>query len=219
LTLRPHAAAVARQAQTQKQRRPNRLEKIVDFWRNLSPTDRINLFVAIGTGLAAVGAAVSTWFAARALRETLRQMEFQRAEFRAQTFLGVLEYEREVHFSQHMDVVRGLGGKSADKLTIEERASILVVVVFLNHIAHLIRHRYVVPKQVLLLYSPSIAACRENLLGEHQWLKTMRRDTGEGRYYLHFARLCQEETEDLIWRGQADKIAWTTDPYEPPTVL
>ena len=30
-----------------------------------------------------------------------------------------------------------------------------VVVSSLNHIAHLIRHRYVVPMQLLLLYSPS----------------------------------------------------------------
>lgn len=115
-----------------------------------------------------------------------------------------------------MDVVRGLHGKLAKDLTGEERKSILVVVNFLNHIAHLIRNRYTVPKQLFLLYAPSIKACRDNLLGDGQWLKELRKQTGESRYYLHFARLCQEETEALIWKNKAKKIIWTTDPYEPP---
>jgi hypothetical protein len=178
------------------------------FWSALSGADKINLLIALSTALAAVAAAWSAWLAKRSIRGALE-------EFRAQTFLGILAYEREVNFSQHMDVVRALGGKPARGLTEEERKSILVVVNFLNHIAHLLRHRYVVPIQLLLLYAPSIAACRANLLGEGQWLKEMRKQTGEPRYYLHFARLCQKETEDLIWANKAKEIVWTNDPYEP----
>lgn len=178
------------------------------FWSCLSNADKINLTIALCTGVAAVAAAYSAWLARRSIRGAL-------GEFRAQAFLGVLAYEREVNFSAHMNAVRALGGKLAKDLTEDERKSVLVVVIFLNHIAHLIRHRYVVPKQLLLLYAPSIAACRDNLLGEGQWLRELRKQTGEARYYLHFARLCQQETEALIWKNKAEKISWTTDPYEP----
>src|SRR5271157_4467216 len=188
---------------------------MTSWWSTLSTTDKINLSIAVFTALAALAAAFSAWFVWRSVRDATRQMELHLEEFRAQTFLSILANEREVEFSQQMEVIRALEGKPASALTEEERASILVVVNFLNHVAHLIRHRYVVPKQLLLLYSPSIAACRANLLGEGQWLKELRKRTGEGRYYLHFARLCQEETERLIWKDQADKIVWTIDPYEP----
>jgi hypothetical protein len=178
------------------------------FWSTLSAADKINFIIALSTALAAAAAAYSAWLARRSIRGALE-------EFRAQTFLGILAYEREVNFSEHMDVVRALNGKPATDLTEAERKSVLVVVNFLNHIAHLLRHRYVVPIQLLLLYAPSIAACRANLLGEGQWLKVMRQQTGEPRYYLHFARLCQKETEELIWANKAEKIIWTNDPYVP----
>jgi hypothetical protein len=174
----------------------------------MSNADKINLTIAFCTAVAAVAAAYSAWLARRSIRGALE-------EFRAQAFLGVLAYEREVNFSVHMDVIRALRGKPAKDLTDEERKSILVVVNFLNHVAHLIRHRYVVPKQMLLLYAPSIAACRDNLLGDGQWLKEQRKQTEEPRYYLHFAKLCQTETEDLIWKNTAEKIIWTSDPYQP----
>lgn len=179
------------------------------FWKELSSADRINFTIALCTAIAAIAAAYSAWMARRSIRGTLE-------EFRAQAFLGVLTYEREVDFSAHMNVIRGLQGRPAKEMTEDERSSILVVVNFLNHIAHLIRHCYVVPKQMLLLYAPSIAACRDNLLQDGQWLRELRKQTGEARYYLHFAKLCQRETEDLIWRDRAAKIIWTTDPYEPP---
>ena len=63
--------------------------------------------------------------------------------------------------------------------------------------------------------SPSIAACRANLLGKGQWLQELRQRTGDPRYYLHFAKLCQEETEHLIWTDKAEQIVWTGDPFEP----
>lgn len=179
-----------------------------NFLSSLSNADKINLTIAFCTGVAAVAAAYSAWLARRSIRGALD-------ELRAQAFLGILAYEREVNFSAHMDLVRELRGKPAKELNKEERESILVVVNFLNHIAHLIRHRYVGPKQMFLLYAPSIAACRNNLLGEGQWLKELRKQTAEPRYYLHFAKLCQEETEALIWKNKAEKIIWTTDPYAP----
>jgi len=178
------------------------------FWNALSNADRINFIIALCTGVAAVAAAYSARLARRSIRGALE-------EFRAQAFLGVLAYEREVNFSAHMDVIRALGGKSAKDLSKDERKSILVVVNFLNHIAHLIRHCYVVPKQMFLLYAPSIASCRDNLLGDGHWLEEQRKETREPRYYLHFAKLCERETEDLIWKNKAEKIIWTTDPYQP----
>ena len=182
------------------------LDILSNFWTTLNRADKINFIIAIGTALTAVFAAWSAWLARRSIRGALE-------EFRAQTFLSILAYEREINFSQHMDVVRALRRKLYADLTEEEKKSILVVVNFLNHIAHLLRHRYAVPAQLLLLYAPSIAACRANLLGEGQWLKEMRKQTGEPRYYLHFDRLCQKETEDLIWAKK--EIVWTDDPYVP----
>ncbi len=178
------------------------------FWSSLSNADRINFAIALFTSVAAVAAAYSAWLAKRSILGALEQ-------FRAQTFLGVLTYEREVDFSAHMDVVRALRGKLAANLTEEERKSILVVVNFLNHVAHLIRNRSVVPMQLFLLYAPSIAACRDNLLGDGQWLRELRKETEEPRYYLHFAKLCQKETEALIWKNKAEQIIWTSDLYEP----
>lgn len=178
------------------------------FWDALSNADRINFAIAFCTGIAALAAAYSAYLARRSIRGALE-------EFRAQAFLGVLAYEREVNFSMHMNVIRGLGSKPAKDLTDEERKSILVVVNFLNHIAHLIRHGYVVPKQMFLLYAPSIAACRDNLLGDGRWLEEQKKQTGEPRYYLHFAKLCDKETEKLIWKNKAERIIWTTDPYKP----
>lgn len=186
----------------------NPLNVLSNFWCSLTSADKINFIIALGTAAAAIAAAYSAWLARRSIRGALDA-------FRAQTFLDILAYEREVQFSQHMDVVRTLGSKSAATFTPEEQKSVLVVVNFLNHVAHLMRNRYVVPNQLLLLYSPSIAACRANLLGKGKWLEELRKKTGEPRYYLHFARLCQKETEDLIWANKADKIIWTRDPYEP----
>ncbi len=174
-----------------------------------STTDKINLAIAVFTFLAAVAAAFSAGFVAKQIKQQLDQ-------FRAQAFLGVLAYEREVKFSQHMDVVRSVGAKPASKLRKDERESILVVVNFLNHIAHLIRNHYVVPKQILLLYSPSITRCHENLLGIDQWLAEQRRQTGDSRYYLHFETLCRPKTVDLIWTDRSDEIIWTGDEYHPP---
>jgi hypothetical protein len=186
----------------------NPLHTLSNFWECLTNADKINFVIAVGTAAAAIAAAYSAWLARRSIRGALDA-------FRAQTFLDILAYEREVKSSQHMKVVRALGSKSVATFTPEEENSVLVAVNFLNHIAHLMRNRYVVPMQLLLLYSPSIEACRVNLLGKGQWLEELRKRTNEPRYYLHFARLCQEDTQRLIWKNKAHKIVWTRDPYEP----
>ena len=179
------------------------------FWNALSNADKINFTIAVCTGIAALAAAYSAW-----LGSTLDTGGARRIA--CPSFPQRAAYERQVNFSGHMGVVRKLRGELAKDLTDEQRKSILVALVnFLNHVAHLIRHRYVVPKQMLLLYAPSIAACRDNLLGDGQWLKEERKQTGEPRYYLHFTKLCQKETETLIWSGKAESIVWTTDPYQP----
>ncbi len=42
------------------------------------------------------------------LRQNAREMKQHVEEVRAQTFLNIIEYEREIRFSSGMDVVRGL---------------------------------------------------------------------------------------------------------------
>jgi hypothetical protein len=131
----------------------------MNFWSALPTEQKINLIIAAGAIAAAVFAAISAILAKRAVTDAARA-------FRAQTFQSIFEYEHQVHFSTCMDTVRKVKGKPP---TAAEREHILVVVNFLNHIAHMIRHRYVEPTHVLLLYSPSIKACRDNLL---PWLKS-----------------------------------------------
>ena len=177
-----------------------------DFWANLPAEQRINFVIAVGTILAAIVAAVSAIFAAISVWVTRRAVEDAARAFRAQTFHSIVEYEHQVQFSLCMDTVRNLKGKLPSD---EERKNVLVVVNFLNHVAHMIRHRYVAATHVFLLYSPSIRACRGNLLQPGQWIAQEREK--DSSYYLHFAKLCEEETERLIWACQADKIRWTAD--------
>lgn len=168
----------------------------MNFWVALPVEQKINLIIAAGTIAAAVFAAFSAILAKRALTDAARA-------FRAQTFQSIFEYEYQVHFSKRMDTIRKLKGKLP---TDAEREDILVVVNFLNHIAHMIRHRYVVPTHVLLLYGPSIKACRDNLL---PWLEAERKN--ESRYYLHFEKLLDEKTAELVWACRADEVEWTAD--------
>lgn len=177
------------------------------FWSTLTTEQKINLVIAIGTIVAAVIAAISAIFAAISAILAKRALTDASHAFRAQTFHGIVEYEHQIQFSMCMDTIRGLGGRLPRDD--EERKRIMVAVNFLNHIAHMIRHRYVAPTHVLLLYSPSITACRDNLLQPGQWIAEERKK--DPRYYLHFAKLCEEETARLIWACQADNIKWTSD--------
>jgi len=173
---------------------------VLDFWPGLPTEQKINFVIALGTIAAAIFAAVSAILARRAVQDAARA-------FRAQTFHSIVEYEHQVQFSLCMNTVRSLRGKLP--ANDDEKKDILIAVNFLNHIAHMIRHRYVAATHVLLLYSPSIQACRDNLLQPGQWIAQQR--TKDSRYYLHFAKLCEEETARLIWACQADKIQWTAD--------
>jgi hypothetical protein len=137
-----------------------------------------DLLVAVGTMIAAIVAAVSAWYAARTVK-------FLRGEFQAHTFLSMIEYERDCEFSKHMDVIRSLKEKLFDNLSPDELNSISVVVNFLNHVGHLIRNNYVIPKQIILLYSPSISECERKLTGPGQWLQETRRRTGVGAARTH----------------------------------
>ena len=178
-----------------------------DVWATLPTEQRINFVIAAGTIAAAFVAAVSALLAAISTLLARRAVEDAARAFRAQTFHSIVEYEHQVQFSVCMDTVRRLRGKlpASD----DERKNVLVVVNFLNHVAHMIRHRYVAATHILLLYSPSIQACRDNLLQPGQWIANER--AKDSRHYLHFAKLCEEETARLIWACQAHKIQWTTD--------
>ena len=106
----------------------------------------------------------------------------QRESIRAQTFIEIISYEREIDFSQGMDAVRGLSEDECKEYEdFRERhpdkdKQIRQVVDFLNHLAHLIRQGYVTPRHILGLYTASIVACRNQLLGEGKWLRGFRKD-------------------------------------------
>lgn len=192
----------------------------------MSTADKINLVIAIGTIAAAVFAAFSALIAARATRDAAKQMELatseivlHREDLHAQAFMSVASYEREIEFSKNMDVIRGLQTKPFDQLTEPEQKSIRIVVDFLNHVAHLMRYRYVEPQHMLLSYTPSIESCQEKLIGPGKWLQELRGRAGNPKLYLHFEALCNEGNRCKIWTGRADEVSWTGDFYQAPAVL
>ncbi len=165
--------------------------------------DIVELTIGIGTILAAI-------YAAKSAREAATAVKLQREAIRAQTFIDLLNYEREIGFSQCMDCVRSLkDGDCADykkfkKREPEKDKQIRQAVDFLNHLAHLIRHGYATPKHLLVLYTPSIEACQDKLLGEGKWLEGFRMDARSPKYYLHFERLC--DNLGNLWHGK--EIIW-----------
>src|SRR5436305_13545888 len=154
--------------------------------------EKVDLVIAVGTLLAAVFAGVSALVAAMSAREASKALRMQREAVRAQTFVSILEYEREIKFSEGMDTIRGLRDSDCKdyenfcKMHPEHERQIRQVVDFLNHLAHLIRLGYVEPRHILPLYSTSINACRAKLLGREKWLAGFRMAAGEGDYYLNF---------------------------------
>lgn len=107
--------------------------------------DIVDLVVAIGTLLAAIFAGGSALFAAKSARDAARAINMQREAVRAQTFVNIIDYEREINFSQGMDTIRGLKDEECKNYTEfrkkqpEKDKEIRQVVDFLNHLAHLIR--------------------------------------------------------------------------------
>ena len=63
--------------------------------------------------------------ASKQLKLTSDQMQLNREEVRAQTFLNVIPYGREIKFSENMDTVRALNGKPFEKLDKKDLESIL----------------------------------------------------------------------------------------------
>lgn len=192
----------------------------------MGTADKINFVIALGTIAAAVFAGWSARIAALATRDAAKQMELatnqivlHREDLHAQAFLSVASYEREVEFSKNMDVIRALQDKPFDELTDPELKSIRAVVDFLNHVAHLMRYRYVEPQHMLLSYTPSIEACQEKLVGQGKWLQELRSRAGNPKLYLHFEALCNEENRRRIWEGRAEQVKWTGDFYQAPAVL
>lgn len=176
----------------------------------MSPKDILDFTVAIGTLLAAVFAGVSALVAAKAARDAASAIKLQREAIRAQTFVNIVDYEREIDFSRGMDPIRGLSDeeckdyKEFRKTQPEKDKHIRHVVDFLNHLAHLIRQGYVTPRHILGLYTASIEACRNKLLGEGKWLESFRTDAKSPRYYLNFACLCNNL--ESLWLGK--KVNW-----------
>jgi len=184
----------------------------------LTSGDKLNAVIAFGTMLAAMAAVVSVLFVWRTVRESARQMELSREALRAQTFLSVTSYEREIQFSRRMDIVRALPKNiTYEALSPEQRADIRVVIDFLNHVAHLIRYGYVQPVQMLLLYTPSIEACETVLIEQMRWLDKVRADANNQKLYLHFESLCREDNRQSLWRN--GKFTPTGDPYKRATIL
>lgn len=138
----------------------------------------LNIIVAAGTLLAAVFAGISARIAAKATREATSAIRLQRESIRAQTFMDIINYEREVDFSKGMDAVRGLSEDECkeykdfqEKLPDKDK-QIRQVVDFLNHLAHLIRQGYVTPRHILGLYTASIILdFRQNLTTERNCIK------------------------------------------------
>jgi hypothetical protein len=178
------------------------------------------LAAAIFAGRAARSAAQSAKEAANAIdlqQEALRAqtsaINLQKEALLAQTFTNVIDYEKRIHFSTGMDLIRGLHKDDCRDYPMfranhqNDDNQIREVVDFLNHLAHLIRQGYIQPRHILPLYSTSIRACRDTLLREGGWLDGFRSAHGTD-YYLNFERLCLGI--DNFWENGT--IVWPDDP-------
>jgi hypothetical protein len=74
--------------------------------------------------VAAFVAAISLLFARGAVREAARQMALSREALRAQTYISVTSYEREIKFSRKMDAIRALGHRMAHTATTREQQAL-----------------------------------------------------------------------------------------------
>jgi len=164
----------------------------------------------------AVGTLLAAWFAARSAREATSAIKLQREAIRAETFISLLTYERDIHFSQNMDVIRALSPEECKNYKLfrkkqsEKDEQIRQVVDFLNHLAHLIRHGYVTPRHILALYTSSIMACRTGLLGKGNWLDGFRVYANSPAYYLNFEYLCNNL--ENLWLGK--EVAWPNPQFQ-----
>jgi hypothetical protein len=155
---------------------------------HLLTKDTADQLVAIGTVISALFTAFAAIFAARAAREAARQLSLSREALKATTYAGVVELEGRIQFTQKLDYLRELS--KAGRVPSIDDGKVREIVDHLNHVAHLIRYKYVGTQQMLLLYTPAIDLCRDTLLEKGSWLETLR-----GRYgslmYRHFEDLCR----------------------------
>ena len=185
----------------------------------LTAADKINLLIALVTALGALGtigavvfAAFSARHAARAVREAATQMELLREQFRTQAFTYILSYERDIEFSKKMDMIRHLDDKSYGDLTPAEKHDIRVTADFLNHVAHLTRNYYVIPRHIFRLYWFSLDACYQKLIMKMDWLTHFRKEQNSPGLYRQFETLCDPTRRRRIWRGDPDPRVWPDDP-------
>lgn len=182
----------------------------------IAPKETIDIIIAFGTLVAAGFAGISALIAAKATRETAIAIKLQRESIRAQTFVEILNYEREVDFSKGMDAIRELSDdeckdyKDFKEKNPDKAKHIRQVVDFLNHLAHLVRQGYVTPRHILGLYSASIEACQEKLLGEEKWLRGFRKEASSPLYYLNFECLCNNL--ENLWLGK--KVNWPDPQFQ-----
>jgi hypothetical protein len=176
----------------------------------MSTKEDIDLIIAIGTLLAVVFAGISAIIAAKSAQEATKAVKLQREAIRAQSFIDILTYERDISFSECMDSIRSLkDGECADYETFnrnqpEKNRQIRQAIDFMNHLTHMLRHGYITSKHFLILYTASIEACRDKLLGKGKWLEGFRKAAKSPIYYLNFECLCNNF--ENLWRGE--KICW-----------
>jgi hypothetical protein len=196
-----------------------------------APADKISLLVAFVTGLGSAGtvvaiifAALSARAAARAANEAAHQLQVSVEQLRAQAFADVMVYEREIDLSKKMDAIRRYQNtniKYEDLSTLQHR-EIREVADFFNHIAHFMRNRYILPRQLLMIYWWSLDDCNRILIERLRWLEHFRERWGEG-YYSQFENICLPEWRERVWRWQdnPELRAWFDDPnaINPPVAL
>ena len=176
------------------------------------------ILAIVFAGASAIFAGISAIVAAKAARDSTSAIILQREAIRAETFVDLLNYEREIDFSSCMDTIRGLQNEECrDYLGFcnsqpDKDRLIRKAVDFLNHIAHLIRHEYITPKHFLALYTSSIEACQEKLLGKGMWLEGLRKKAGSPYYYQNFECLCNNL--DNLWDGK--KFDWPEPQIQAP---
>ena len=127
----------------------------------------------------------------------------------------VIEYEREIGFSTKMDAIRGYRNSNTklNSLTDKQKLDILVVVDFFNHIAHLTRNGYIRPRQILMMYWPSLDDCNEIIIKQLKWLDDFRNKWGK-EFYHQFETLCNPKSRELVWRWEDERniVVWEDNP-------
>jgi len=165
--------------------------------------------LALALGAAWYSARQAAGDAARATADAERALRLGLESIQAQTFMRVVDYERQIDYPMKMKLIRELHHKQD---YIKHESDILEVVNLLNYVGHLIRHRFVLATHVLLLYAPSIDTCHEKLVlptpsFPRGWINSAR-NKAEERYFLHFQCLVDPETVSSLWLARYQSVHW-----------